>query len=175
MPNELPAKLSLVAGPENLTALAVAMPELKGYQYLPLATEGSPERDVLHFRACGDAETKYLCLQGPGIRGETEQFLRKTFLPHVTPDDAAWWRGGEGRNVQALDGLAYFCDAIDKDPEVRAALLRATWHVVSPQSLCGLPRVLAREELTSAQWMYLNFAAVTLPDLVQPEIVRKRP
>ncbi|NLX95952.1 MAG: hypothetical protein GXY83_07235 [Rhodopirellula sp.] len=112
-------------------------------------------------------------LEGPGIKDETGQFLRKTFLPYVTPADSAWWRGGEGRHVQALDGLVYFYDCIEKDPEVLAALLRATWHVASPQSVCGLHGVLAQEKLNLSQWMYLNFAAVSLPDLVQSEIVRK--
>lgn len=112
-------------------------------------------------------------LRDAQIQDEIEAFLRKTFLPHVTPPTATWWRGGGGRNVQALDGLAYCDAAIGRDPAVRAALLRAAWHVVSPQSVCGIPRVLAHDDLTSPEWFYLNFAAVTLPELIQPEIVRK--
>jgi hypothetical protein len=38
--------VSLVAGPEGLAALAVAMPDLKGCQYPPLTTAGSAEHDV---------------------------------------------------------------------------------------------------------------------------------
>lgn len=113
-------------------------------------------------------------LPGVEIRGETEQFLRKTFLPYVTPPEIAWWRGGEGRNVQALDGLAYFYDVIQPDPAVRAALLCGVWNVASPQSLCGVAGVLQQKELILGQWMYLCFAAVSLPDVVRSEIVRKK-
>ena len=61
----------------------------------------------------------------------------------------------------------------EKDPRVLAALLRATYHVCSPQALSGIPRILTKEEPSSDEWLYLNFAAASLPSLLEPEIIRK--
>ncbi len=103
----------------------------------------------------------------------TEQFLREKFVPHVTKPTNRWWTTGAGRTVQGLDGLAYYYDRIEKDPQVLATLMRATYHVCSPQALSGIPRILARDEPTRDDWLYLNFAAVSLPDLLESEIIRK--
>lgn len=112
-------------------------------------------------------------LKGDRIHQATEQFLREKFIPHVIQPGNRWWTTGAGRTVQGLDGLAYYYDRIEKDPQVLAALMRATYHVCSPNALSGIPRILAKAEPTRDDWLYLNFAAVSLPDLLEPEIVRK--
>jgi hypothetical protein len=112
-------------------------------------------------------------LRGNGIRKATEQFLRERFVPHVTEPTSRWWTMGAGRTVQGLDGLAYYFDRIEKNPQVLATLMRATYHVCSPEALSGVPRILGKEELTRDEWLYLNFAAVSLPGLLRPEIVRE--
>ena len=112
-------------------------------------------------------------LAGDEIRRETEAFLREKFVPHVVEPESRWWTSGGGRTVQGLDGLAYYYDCVDQDPEVLAALMRATYHVCSPQALSGIPRVLAKEELSADEWRYLHFASVSLPNLLESEIVRK--
>ena len=111
-------------------------------------------------------------LAGSAIKQDTAEFLRTKFLPNVTRPDHPWWAGGGGRTVQGLDGLAYYYHAIEEEPQVLAALIRAAWHVASPQSPGGIPRVLLSDELNQDQWRYLNFAAVSLPELLQPGIVR---
>lgn len=112
-------------------------------------------------------------LKGDDIHQATEQFLREKFVPQVIPPDNRWWTTGAGRTVQGLDGLAYYYDRIEKDPQVLAALMRVTYHVCSPEALSGIPRILAKSEPTRDDWLYLNFAAVSLPDLLEPEIIRK--
>lgn len=112
-------------------------------------------------------------LKGDDIHQATERFLREKFVPHVTKPESRWWTTGAGRTVQGLDGLAYYYDRIEKDPQVLATLMRATYHVCSPQALSGIPRILAKDEPTRDDWLYLNFAAVSLPDLLESEIIRK--
>ncbi len=112
-------------------------------------------------------------LQGDEVHQATEQFLREKFVPHVIKPTNRWWTTGAGRTVQGLDGLAYYYDCVEQDPQVLAALMRVTYHVCSPQALSGIPRILAKEELTRDEWLYLNFAAVSLADLLESEIVRK--
>jgi len=51
--------------------------------------------------------------------------------------------------------------------------MRATYHVCSPQALSGIPRVLTKEDLSGDEWRYLHFASVSLPDLLESEIIRK--
>ena len=75
--------------------------------------------------------------------------------------------------MQGLDGLAYYYDVIEQDPEVLAALMRATYHVCSPEALSGIPRVLEKADLSADEWRYLHFASVSLPDLLRSEIIRK--
>jgi hypothetical protein len=111
-------------------------------------------------------------LKGSAIKRDTAEFLRTRFLPHVTRPDNPWWADGGGRTVQGLDGLAYYYHAIEEDPEVLAALIRAAWHVASPQSPAGIPRVLLSRKLNQDQWRYLHFASVSLPELLEPGIVR---
>jgi len=112
-------------------------------------------------------------LTGSAIKRDTAEFLRTRFLPHVTRSENPWWADGGGRTVQGLDGLAYYYHTIEEDPKVLAALIRAAWHVASPQSPGGIPRVLLSRELNQDQWRYLHFASVSLPELLEPEIVRK--
>lgn len=112
-------------------------------------------------------------LKGTTIQHDTAQFLREKVLPGLIGNDHPWWTDGGGRSAQSLDGLAYYYDYIEKDPQVLATLISATCRICSPESLTGIPRLLARENLTHNQWHYLNFTAVSLPDLLQPEIVRK--
>ena len=112
-------------------------------------------------------------LKGNEVHQATEQFLRDKFVPHVTKPTNRWWTSGAGRTVQGLDGLAYYYDRIEQDPQVLATLMRATYHVCSPQALSGIPRILAKAEPTRDAWLYLNFAAVSLPDLLESEIIRK--
>ena len=112
-------------------------------------------------------------LTGGTIKKDTEAFLRTKYVPHVVSPANRWWTAGGGRTVQGLDGLAYYYDRIEKDPNVLATLMRATYHICSPQSPSGIPRVLARDRLSQSEWLYLHFAAVSLPDLLQSEIVRK--
>jgi hypothetical protein len=107
------------------------------------------------------------------VHQATEQFLRDKFVPHVTKPSNRWWTTGAGRTVQGLDGLAYYYDRIEKDPKVLATLMRATYHVCSPQALSSVPRILAKHGPTRDDWLYLNFAAVSLPDLLESEIIRK--
>lgn len=111
-------------------------------------------------------------LRGEKIRKDTEQFLRAKFVPHVVEPGNRWWTTGEGRTVQGIDGLAYYCDCIEKDPIVLAALMRAAYHICSPEALSGIPRILEQKELSPSEWQYLCFASVSLPDLVKSEIVR---
>ncbi|MBN1347341.1 MAG: hypothetical protein JXQ73_31915 [Phycisphaerae bacterium] len=54
-----------------------------------------------------------------------------------------------------------------------AALMRATYHLCSPESLSGIPRLLRRAHYSQDEWRYLHFAAVSLPDLLRSEIVRR--
>ncbi len=111
-------------------------------------------------------------LTGSAIKRDAAEFLRTRFLPHVTRPDNPWWADGGGRTVQGLDGLAYYYHAIKEDPEVLAALIRAAWHVASPQSPAGIPRVLLSQKLNQDQWRYLHFASVSLPELLEPGIVQ---
>ena len=112
-------------------------------------------------------------LKGDDIHQATERFLRDKFVPHVIQPTNRWWTTGGGRTVQGLDGLAYYYDCIEEDPQVLATLMRATYHVCSPQALSGIPRILDKQEPTRDDWLYLNFAAVSLPDLLKSEIIRK--
>jgi len=112
-------------------------------------------------------------LRGESIKKDTAEFLRTKFIPHVVRPESRWWTTGGGRTVQGLDGLAYYYDCIEKDPNVLATLMRATYHVCSPEALSGIPRVLANDKLSHSQWLYINFASVSLPDLLESEIVRK--
>ena len=112
-------------------------------------------------------------LKGDEIHEATEEFLRQKFVPYVTQPTNRWWTTGAGRTVQGLDGLAYYYDRIEQDPQVLATLMRATYHVCSPQALSGIPRILAKDEPTRDDWLYLSFAAVSLPDLLKSEIIRK--
>ncbi|MEW6355778.1 MAG: hypothetical protein AB1696_05620 [Planctomycetota bacterium] len=112
-------------------------------------------------------------LTGGTIKKDTEDFLRTKFIPYVIKPDNPWWRTGEGRIVQGIDGLAYYYDCIEKDPAVLAALMRATFNVCSPEALAGIPRILPKHKLSWGEWCYLNFAAVSLPDVIQSEIIRK--
>ncbi len=112
-------------------------------------------------------------LSGGGIKAATEAFLRSKFIPNAVLPDRRWWTAGGGRTVQGIEGLAYYHDCIERDPKARAALMRATYHVCSPESLAGLPRVLSKEGLSGDEWRYVNFAAVSLPNLLASEITRK--
>lgn len=112
-------------------------------------------------------------LKGDDINADTEAFLREKFIPHVLAAKHPWWTTGGGRNVQGIDGLAYFYECIEKDPRVLAALMRATYHICSPESLSGIPTLLDIEHPSNDDWRYLHYAAVSLPDLLEPEIVRK--
>ncbi len=122
-------------------------------------------------------------LQGENIRKETEDFLRTKFIPNVIGGKSRWWTTSEGRTVQGLDGLAYFHDCIEKTPDVLAELMRVTYNVCSPEALSGIPHLLSRpntsgaggsrKKLTDPEWFYLNFSAVSLPDLLRSEIIRK--
>ena len=75
--------------------------------------------------------------------------------------------------MQGIDGLAYYYDCVERDPEVLATLMRATYHVCSPEALSGIPAILKKDELSWGEWCYLNFASVSLPDLLKSEIIRK--
>jgi hypothetical protein len=112
-------------------------------------------------------------LRGETIKKDTEEFLRQKFIPNVVGPESRWWTTGEGRTVQGLDGLAYYYDRIEKDPQVLATLMRAAYHVCSPEALSGIPRILAKPQLTQPEWLYLNFASVSMPDLLKSEIIRK--
>ncbi|NOZ22119.1 MAG: hypothetical protein GXP25_13655 [Planctomycetes bacterium] len=112
-------------------------------------------------------------LTGGTIKKDTQDFLREKFISQAIQTQNHWWRGGGGRSVQCIDGLAYYYDCVEKDPNVLAALMRATYHICSPEALAGIPRILPKEKLTWGEWCYLNFAAVSLPDLIQSEIIRK--
>jgi hypothetical protein len=112
-------------------------------------------------------------LRSPTIQQETAAFLREKLLPAVVGNEHPWWADGGGRSAQALDGLAYYHECIDKDPQVLATLINATCQICSPESLTGIPRLLTHGDLTHNQWHFVNFTAVSLPDLLQAEIVRK--
>ena len=112
-------------------------------------------------------------LSGDEIHHKTEDFLREKFVPNVVEPSNRWWTTSGGRTVQGLDGLAYYYDRVEKDPRVLAALMRVAYHVCSPQALSGIPRILAKQEPSSDEWLYLNFAAVSLPNLLESEIIRK--
>ncbi len=112
-------------------------------------------------------------LTGGGIRQATESFLLERFLPHVVPASSHWWTGGGGRTVQGLEGLSYVHHRIEQRADVLATLMRATYHLCSPEALSGLPRLLEKEAFSSDEWRYIEFAAVSLPNLIVPEITRK--
>ena len=112
-------------------------------------------------------------LTGDGIGQATEAFLRSKLVPNVTCPDRRWWTEGGGRTVQGIDGLAYYHDCIERDPKALAALMRACYHVCSPEALSGIPRILARDRLSASEWRYLHFASVGLPNLLVSDITRK--
>ncbi len=58
-------------------------------------------------------------------------------------------------------------------PQVLAALMRVAYHVCSGEALSGIPRILQKKEPSPSEWLYLNFTAVSLPGLLESEIVRK--
>ncbi len=80
-----------------------------------------------------------------------------------------WCKSDYGsRPIERLDN-----DCVEKDPQVLAALMPVTYHVCSAEALSGIPRILKKKELSPSEWLYLNFAAVSLPGLLEPEIIRK--
>jgi len=107
------------------------------------------------------------------MRELTRRALQEKFLPVVLQTDAEWWLNASGRYAIGLDGLAYFAARVESAPKVQAALARAAWHVASPDSATSLRHLLARQELSLNEWLYLTFSAVSLPGLIEPEITRK--
>ncbi len=112
-------------------------------------------------------------LAGEDFKEATAAFLRSKFVPNAIGPDRRWWTEGGGRTVQGIDGLAYFHDCIERDPKVLAALMHACYHVCSPDALSGIPRILTRDRLSPSEWRYLQFASVSLPNLLDSEITRK--
>lgn len=113
-------------------------------------------------------------LDDASIKAATAQFLRTKFVrPLLASPNRRWWTTNGGRSVQGIDGLSYYYHHIDPNPRVLAELMRATYHLCCDDSLSGLPRILKKTELGSDEWRYLNFAAISLPELLQPGIVRK--
>jgi hypothetical protein len=112
-------------------------------------------------------------LDEPELRRELSILMRDKFLPTMLKPGNRWWTQGAGRNVQGIDGLAYYERQIRADPEVIAALAMAVYQVASGETLASIPRMLRKSKFLPAEWYYLNFAAVSLPDLLQPGLIRK--
>jgi hypothetical protein len=112
-------------------------------------------------------------LPGESLHEELAEMLRTRFLPLVVEAKDCWWTAAGGRLVQGLDGVAYYYRCIEQNPAVAAALMKAAYYVCSPQSATGIPRLLSKEQLSTSEWIYLNFAAVSLANLLEPEITRK--
>jgi len=106
-------------------------------------------------------------LEGDEIRRATEDFLCRKFIAHVVEPGSRWWAAGGGRTVQGIEGLAYYHEHIRPDPRALAALMRATYHVGSPESLAAIWRVLAKDDPNADEWRYLHFASISLARLVE--------
>jgi hypothetical protein len=107
------------------------------------------------------------------LRRELAALLRDKFLPAMLKPGNRWWTQGAGRNVQGIDGLVYYDREVEPNPEVRAALQTAVYQVASGETLASIPRLLRKPKFSAPEWYYLNFAAVSLPDLLEPGLIRK--
>ncbi len=107
------------------------------------------------------------------LRCELGEALRTRFLPPLLDESNRWWTKGAGRSVQGLEGLAWCQANLGSDPQVAAALMNAAYQVGSAQSLAGIPVILRKPKLLTADWYYINYAGVSLPELLQPGLARK--
>ena len=123
--------------------------------------------------AAESASWAHQFLDQPELHRELAALLHDKFLPAMLKPENRWWTQGAGRNVQGIDGLAYYEQQIQADPEVTAALATAVYQVASRETLASVPRLLRKAKLSSPDWYYLNFTAVSLPDLLQPGLIRK--
>ncbi len=123
----------------------------------------------------GGASVESLCwahhyLKDQSLRAEIEAYMKKRWLPYITKPTRKWWLEGGGRKVLGLDSLAYYYSSAEKDHKVQATIVRATKAICGRSLPAGLEALMAKPSLTRSEWRYLCFAAVSLGDVVRPNV-----
>jgi len=115
----------------------------------------------------------YSLTDDASLRGELAEALRTRFLPTMVDPANRWWTQAGGRAVQGIEGLAWCQQYLGRDPQAAVALMNAVFQVGSEQSLTGIPPILRKPKLLTADWYYIDFAGVSLPELLHPGVARK--
>lgn len=111
-------------------------------------------------------------------RAHYERFIGQAFVDRMVAASDPWWIKGAGRAALNLDGLAYCYHELDseklaKSPAVLAKMMEATYAIFSPGSRHSAYRLMTQDRRKSADWIYLCFSFVSLPDVVRPMITMK--
>lgn len=123
----------------------------------------------------GGAFVESLCwthyyLKDEPLRAEIEIYMKEKWLPNVTNSKSDWWLEHGGRMVLGLDSLTYYYESVEKDPKVLATIIQATAALCGPNLPASLAAMMTQSSLTDDQWRYLCFAAVSIGDVIQPNV-----
>jgi len=114
----------------------------------------------------------------PKQRRRYEEFIKRAFLDNMLPQTMPWWLRSSGRCAQNLDGLVYCYNRLEsptlaRDPRVLAKIMEATYAIFSPDSPHSVYKLMSRERLNQAQWIYMCFSYVSLPDVIEPMVTMR--
>ena len=129
----------------------------------------------------GAAYTESLCwahhyIENEVLRTEIESYMKEKWIPNITDNERMWWLEGHGRTVLGLYGLCYYYESVEQNPQVLETIKRVTTTLCIPNPPYDLFRqpnlldLMRQSFLTGDEMRYLCFAAVSLAEVVQPNV-----